>query len=343
MNRYHGEIWLQHSPHILHHDLPLLRLLVNNSFMSMETDSLVVLVDQVYEDIREFLVLVKFDRKAIVAIPSHKSKFVFYLLSNRPLILIPSNSYVHRIIVELGWQIHANLKINLNPIVNKGSWPSHGEIIFIFFRMFGVFLHRVVPLLDRCLDKYTAYIVGSVVRIYRVFPFLFVALADSLRAIEVYPLLFVVPTCFVIVLDCLVVWWFVLFQQFGDAEVAAPEDFLGLEDIGVDQSKDDVVNWCGQVDWYLYLLVPLGVAVSDDGLSTGVDHAELDSDIGIDCLPVDWLNVLALKNINRQLITFPLQVGGHHDTGVFLDRAQWLHLQRNPLVFLGYHRNDDLD
>lgn len=69
---------------------------------------------------------------------------------------------------------------------------------------------------------------------------------------------------------------------------------------------------------HFYLLVPFRVAVIHNGLGSRVNHAKLHPNVRVDCLAIDWLYIFALVNIHSQLIALSLDIGGHHDLGIFL-------------------------
>lgn len=167
------------------------------------------------------------------------------------------------------------------------------------------------------------------IRVDWIFVFGLVVFAFGLGSIEIYPLFFVVSGQTVSqIIDRVVE----LADKFSQAEVAAAENFLWLENVGVDESEDDVVDFGGGVNRHLYFLVPLGVDFICNSLGAGVDHTKFNPNISINAGAVDRFEIPTFKNVNGKLIAFPLDVRGQGYLIVFLCVGSGLHFERNPLV-----------
>ena len=162
-----------------------------------------------------------------------------------------------------------------------------------------------------------------------VFVFGLVVFAFGLGSVEIYPLFFVVSGQTV---RQIVNWVVELADQLSQTEVAAAENFLWLENVGVDESENDVVDFGGGVDWHLYFLVPLRVDFICNRLGTGVYHAEFNPNVAINARAVDRFEIPAFKNINGELIAFPLDMRGQGYLIIFLCVGCGLHFEWNPLV-----------
>ena len=162
-----------------------------------------------------------------------------------------------------------------------------------------------------------------------IFVFGLVVFAFGLGSVEIYPLLFVVSGQTV---SQIVYGVVKLADKFPQTEVAAAQHLLWLENVGVDESENDIVDFGGSVNGHLYFLVPLGVYFIGNSLSAGVDHAELNPNIAINAGSVDRFEIPAFKNINGKLIAFPLYMRGQGYLIIFLCIGSGLHFERNPLV-----------
>lgn len=120
--------------------------------MPLKAYPLVVFVYKVHEYVWKLLIFVEFNAKRVLREPSCKATFISNFLCDGSFSKISTNSDIHGVVLKLRRQVHSEFKINFDSIINVRPRACHSEIAFIFFWMFGVFLDRIILLLDGGFD-----------------------------------------------------------------------------------------------------------------------------------------------------------------------------------------------
>ena len=173
--------------------------------------------------------------------------------------------------------------------------------------MFGMFFDRITLKLHDCPHQDAADIEGSVIRIYRIFFFGIIVFTLCLSTVKINPMLGIISaSCFPHVLED---WVLGLEDEFAEVEVGTTKDFLGADDVGVDEAEDDVVDFGWRMNWHFYFFVPDGIGSIRNNFSSGINHPKFNPDVSIHSWPVHRLNVLSLEDVHCQLVTLSLNVG----------------------------------
>lgn len=140
----------------------------------------------------------------------------------------------------------------------------------------------------------------------------------------------------------LVINRFRFIDKAADVEVVAANDFTLLDYVGVDYSKDNIIDYCWKMHWYHYPLSPIGVAISRYHFCLFVYLPKLHPDKRIAGRTISRLEALALVNLDCQLITFSLDMWWHEYLPLFVPFFDRLDIKRGSCITVMDDTDTDL-